>query len=219
MGPSYVHATLVNIGTATYNGSDYKLIWDDDNNGNSVIWLDYINPGTGWTWLDQTAWAAGLAPQLSYNLYGKYSISWLSDWRLGSTTDGEYVMGTDGTTTAGYNITSSEMGHLFYDELGNTAVIGPTTPDSTPPIDNGIFDNLVGNWFWSGTEKGDNPEYAWYFAMHSGQQTLRQKDFFGGGLAIRTGEVTVNPVPEPTTALLFSIGATGIGIIRKRKNK
>ena len=28
------HASLTTIGTATYKGSDYNLIWDDDNNGN-----------------------------------------------------------------------------------------------------------------------------------------------------------------------------------------
>ena len=29
--------TQITIGTATYIGSDYNLIWDDDNNGNSVV--------------------------------------------------------------------------------------------------------------------------------------------------------------------------------------
>jgi len=31
-------ATLTTIGTVTYGGMNYNLIWDDDNNGNSVIW-------------------------------------------------------------------------------------------------------------------------------------------------------------------------------------
>lgn len=34
-------ATLTTIGTATYFGSEYNLICDDDNNGNSVVSLDY----------------------------------------------------------------------------------------------------------------------------------------------------------------------------------
>ena len=37
------YAMLVTIGTVEYYGSDYKLIWDDDNNGNSVVWLDYTH--------------------------------------------------------------------------------------------------------------------------------------------------------------------------------
>ncbi len=42
-----VNAALTTIGTAQFNGvgDEYNLIWDNDNNGNSVIWLDYINPG------------------------------------------------------------------------------------------------------------------------------------------------------------------------------
>lgn len=45
-------ATLVTIGTAGYDSDgsgtiesdeNYNLIWDDDNNGNSVVWLDYTN--------------------------------------------------------------------------------------------------------------------------------------------------------------------------------
>ena len=43
------HATFTTIGTATYDGSDYNLIRDDDNNDNSVVWLDYTNDATNWT--------------------------------------------------------------------------------------------------------------------------------------------------------------------------
>ncbi len=41
-------AELMTIGTAAYGGSDYNLIWDDNNNGNSVVWLDYTNDRTNW---------------------------------------------------------------------------------------------------------------------------------------------------------------------------
>jgi len=93
-------ATLTTIGTATYGGSDYNLIWDDDNNGNSVVWLDYSNDWP--TWAAQTAWAAGLDGDLTYNIDSAYSVSWTDDdWRLGSTVDGVYQYGYDGTTMGG----------------------------------------------------------------------------------------------------------------------
>ena len=57
-------AALRVIGTAAYKGTDYNLIWDDDNNGNSVIWLDYVNSGEMWPNL--VAWAAGLDAQITY---------------------------------------------------------------------------------------------------------------------------------------------------------
>jgi hypothetical protein len=47
------NATLTTTGTATHNGSNYNLIWDDDNNGNSVVWLDYTNDAL--TWSEQNA--------------------------------------------------------------------------------------------------------------------------------------------------------------------
>ena len=64
------HAVLVTVGTATYGGSDYNLIWDDDNNGNSVIWLDYTNSDA--TWSEQMDWAAGLGSTLTYNFDKPY---------------------------------------------------------------------------------------------------------------------------------------------------
>ncbi|NDY73093.1 hypothetical protein DO021_15535 [Desulfobacter hydrogenophilus] len=114
------HAALTTIGTATYNGQDYNLIWDDDNNGNSVVWLDYTNDRAKWA--DQISWASNLngTNVLTYNIDSDYTVEWgTSSWRLPTTVDGLWDFGADGTTTAGFNITSSEMGHLYYEELGN----------------------------------------------------------------------------------------------------
>ncbi len=78
------NATLVTIGTANYGGSEYKLIWDENNNGNSVVWLDYTNTQASWT--DQNSWAAGLDGSLTYNyrlrLYGKLGYI-LAPWQHG----------------------------------------------------------------------------------------------------------------------------------------
>ena len=61
-------ATLTVIGTAQFNGTgtEYNLIWEDDNNGNSVVWLDYCN--TPAIWQNQTAWAVGLNNELVITL-------------------------------------------------------------------------------------------------------------------------------------------------------
>ncbi len=74
-------AGLMTIGTATYDdgtgAADYNLIWDDDNNGNSVIWLDYTN-GTA-NWNGQDTWALGLGGELTYNIDPGYTITWDDD--------------------------------------------------------------------------------------------------------------------------------------------
>ncbi len=145
---------LITIGTATYSGSNYNLIWDDDNNGNSVVWLDYTNRVRNWT--NQNAWASGLNGVLTYNIDPGYAITWAADdWRLPTTVDGQFEWGYDGTTTAGYNITTSEMGHLFYTELGNFGYYdtsGNFRSGNYGLLNTGDFQNLESSIYWSGTE-------------------------------------------------------------------
>lgn len=211
------NAALTTIGTATYNGSDYDLIWDDNNNGNSVVWLDYTNAGTNWT--AQNAWAGGLESALIVNLAAAYSVDWgTNSWRLPSTVDGAFVQGFDGTTTGGFSITNSEMGHLFYEELGNLGQYGTdgTTQSGSGLNNTGDFDNLVASWYWSGMEYALGSSRAWNFYMNYGYQDHNLKSSNIYGLAVRTAQVTSNPVPIPGAILLFGSGLIGlIGLRRK----
>ena len=212
-------ATLTTIGTATYDGSDYNLIWDDNNNGNSIVWLDYTNLEANWT--AQNDWAAGLDSSLSYNINPVYTVAWDdAAWRLPDTVDGVWQYGYDGTTTAGYSITTSEMGHLYYTELGNLGYYDTSgnVPQSGWGLNNtGDFDNLTEDWYWSGTEYAGDTSLAWTFNMHKGTQNYSKKDFYDCGLAVRSGEVSAAPVPEPGTMLLFSTGLAGLAVLRRKR--
>ena len=198
-------ATLTVIGTAAYDDGtgpqEYNLIWDDDNNGNSVVWLDYSNAIASWT--IQTAWTAGLDAQLTYNIDPAYTVNWIdAAWRLPDTVDGLYDDTLcDGTTTGGYNITTSEMGHLFYTELGNLAFVDTSCNSAQPNwglLNTGDFQNLSSFWYWSGTEYGVNPADAWSFMLHYGNQRNFDKANAWFGLAIRSGQVNDSNVPIPT---------------------
>ena len=212
-----VDAALTTIGTATYNGSDYKLIWDNDNNGNSVIWLDYSN--TQGPWSAQVAWAAGLDAALTYHIDAAYKVAWDdADWRLPVTVDGPYKYGYDGSTTAGYNITSSEMGHLYYDELGNLGYLDPAGNSQAGfgLQHTGDFDNLTDeSWWWSGTENAADPVRAWAIYMPHGFQSYLVKSGSGVGLAVRSGQVSA--VPVPGAIWLLGSGLTGMAALRRRK--
>lgn len=123
------HAFLINRGTDTLGN---RLIYDDDLD---ITWYDYSNAVDSWD--NQVAWAGALSVDFGGDTY--------DDWRLPTTVDGLDQFGYDGTTTAGYNITSSEMGHLFYAESGNLG--GYDSSGSYQPLgfgqaNTGDFQNL-----------------------------------------------------------------------------
>ena len=201
------NAALTTIGTATYGGSDYKLIWDNDNNGKSVVWLDYTNTASDWS--PQMNWAAGLDQNLTYNLNPGYSVTWDDTaWRL---PDAD-VSGD----IAGYYKTGSEMGHLFYTELGLDGSSGYILPVE---LNASEFDNLLGyeNFYWSATEYPGYSTSALDFRMYNGYQGSHFKASThsdGCGLAVRSGQVSA--VPVPGAIWLLGSGLLGlIGIRRK----
>ena len=65
-------ATLTTIGTATYGGQNYNLIYEDNQH---LVWLDYTHVYAYWD--NQMSWAAGLNNPgvLTYNLNPGVSIS------------------------------------------------------------------------------------------------------------------------------------------------
>jgi len=224
-------ATLTTIGTATYNGSDYNLIWDDDNNGNSVVWLDYTNAAADWS--TQKSWAAGLNDDLNIHLMEGYYVNWNdAEWRLPNTVDGIGVRGYEGdpdgdgiySYTYGFNLANAELGHLFYEELGNQGYLNTTgvVQASYGLLNTGDFDNLINSYtyYWSGTEYTNKSDAAWLFGTYYGAQSFTGIDSYLYGLALTNAQVSdTAPVPEPVTILLFGTGLAGLAGSRIRRKK
>ncbi len=234
-------ASLITIGKAHYGDNYYNLIYDDDNNGNGLVWLDYSNspktpegyegyPG----WQHQVDWATSLKNPsiLECILNPDILIKWDGLWRLPKTVDGETIWGYEGdpdrdgiyTYTNGYNIANSEMGHLFYSELGNLGYFdtsGNYRESGVGLLNVDNFDNLNGDvGYWSGTTQavGIEVDHAWVFGMPNGYQFEAGKKNTYWGIAVRSGNI-IKPIPEPSTLLLLIAGLVGLAGITRRKLK
>lgn len=232
-------AALTTIGEATYTrgtlSTNHSLIWDDNNNGNSVVWLDYTN-NAAFSWSKMTQWATGLnaAGVLSYTLNTGYSVDWGTNaWRLPASVDGNYVYShLSGNTGLGYSNTTSELGHLYYTELGNNPYRNPDGTYNSQTgnyglLNDGDFKNLKSTSYWSGTEASGAPYYglsAWYFGTGNGLQYVGMKSDPKSAIALRTGQVSYNdptttPTPIPGAVVLFGSGLLGlVGLRRSKKH-
>ena len=224
-------ASLEVIGTASYDSNGdgtaemYNLIWEDNNNGKSLIWLDYSNYVFWYTWYIQGTWVKNLGSNLTnVKLLPSYSVNVTltganAGWRLPETVDGDYTWGYDGTTTGGYNITSSELGYLYYEELGNKGYYATdgTNPQPGFGLNNtSHFINLQSNYYWSGTEYSSDTDRAWGFGFGTGDQYDFGKFNFFYGLAVLPGEVS--RVPIPGAVWLLGSGLIGLAATRRKEN-
>jgi len=204
-----------------------------------ITWLGDANyaDANKMEWGAANAWAAGLNP---------YS-SGIMGWRLPMMVETgassgclggifEHYNGED----CGYNVKTtsgsppypadtvySEMASMYYDTLGNLAVMD-TSGDSPQPgwglTNTGPFDNLQNNAYWTGSEKSPccfpyNDYSAWYFKFTGGSQYFLPKEDYTGLYvwAVHDGDVGTSVIPIPAAVWLFSSGLLGlIGVARKR---
>ena len=199
-------AVILSTGLLTTTGAHAALqsrlgglaVYDTDLN---ITWLANANANAQMTWSQANAWAAGL------------TVGGFSGWRLPTTVQPDTTCGgQNGSGSYGYNCTGSEMGHLFYNELGGVAGKSITT---THNANYNLFHNVVSNYYWSGTEFAPNSIGAWNFDMFNGYQILGNKNDGTFALAVRPGDVPA--VPVPAAAWLMGSGLLGlIGVARRK---
>lgn len=153
----------------------------------NVTWLADAGLSSNSTFAQASSWASSMV------------VGGISGWRLPNM----------GAVCAGYNCTSSEMGHLFYVELASTA---------GRHMNAGGFQNLsVNTAYWSGASDTTRPGQSWAFSTIDGQQFSAQLGQRYSAMAVHSGDILAAvPEPETYTMLLAGLGVVG-ALSRRRK--
>jgi hypothetical protein len=164
------------------------LIYDDIKD---ITWTANANINGLMTWTQAVSWADNL-------VLGGYS-----DWRLPTTIPATY----------GYNQTGSELGELFYNELGGVAGSSITI---THNANYNLFTNVQSYAYWSGAEYSPGSGNAWLFVTLNGYQSPSTKDYQYYAWAVRPGDVSA--VPVPAAFWLFGSGLMGLLGFKRRSS-
>lgn len=206
--PGAANAALIDRGAGLIYDSDRDLTWLSDTNlGAGSSEDDGFSSTDGlMTWPSAVAWAGNLAYYDSVR-----DVTW-DDWRLPNTVQPDAGCSQQeggGAFAAGTGCTASELGHMFYEELGGTAlssILVSTDPDLA------LFSNFANNGYWS--ETAYDTTFAWVVNYEYGAQAADNKALGYYAWAVRDGDV--GAIPEPGTAWLLGTGLLMLGLGRSR---
>jgi hypothetical protein len=211
----FAHASLVDRGGGLIYDTVLNITWLQDANYGAGTVYDLsgeFNPiYRSWdtdgrmSWANAISWADTLVfhdivRNINYN-----------DWRL------PISVGVGGLC-AQYNCKNSEMGHLFFVDLGNKAIYdehGNYQPDYGL-TNTGPFVNLQPSEYWSSTLQNSSEAYSFY--MSAGYQVANGTNYWGIGsyaMAVRDGDVSMVPEPESIALVLLGLGLMTLFLQRR----
>ena len=165
--------------------------------------------------VNNITWAAdaNLAQTSGYDADGLMTwanaVAWADQLTLGGYTD--WSLPTTVPALSGYNQKGSQMGDLFYTQLGGVSNTSIATTHNANYI---LFTNVQSYVYWSGSEYAPNPSGAWYFNTFSGYQGFNTKGLQLYAWAVRPGDVAA--VPVPGAFWLFGSAMVGLMGLKRR---
>jgi len=177
--------------------------------GSQAMWT---NGRRGWGAAKD--WVAGL------------DVHGVTDWRLPSMVD----VGDDGcaafTLTGGagtdclYNVDTSlsELAHMFYVTLGNSAPTAPGTGirlSNWGLVNSGPFQNVKDYIYWVDMKQAPQINGGWGLDFYDGGQYSGYGESIVYSWAVHTGDVTA--VPEPQSAALALVGFLALPLLVRRR--
>ena len=170
--------------------------------GTALMWLQDANYGGRLNWREAIAWA------------GKLDYAGYTDWRLPKVdVAGDLSFSVDGTTDKGFNITHSDMGYLFYTELGNE---GEYFKDGRYNYDYGFYNKgpflnfAYPDLYYFETLGTEHDPFGFRFATGNQYLLTSNGEFFA--MAVRD----TTPVPEPSSLLLLMTGLAIVCMVGNR---
>lgn len=190
-------------GQAIYD-TDRDITWLADANlaASNSFGIGGIDANGGMDWNTANAWIAALNAS---NHLG------VSDWRLPFTPELDASCSDYPVYSTGMGCRGSELGHLYYDELGGEPYVGIGAADP--------FVNLQGDpfpWFFWSTAGAQDDGDAWYFSFRHGGQSLTTMDRLDKHVwVVRDGDIGEIPVPAAGWLLGTALGV--VGALRRRQ--
>jgi len=200
-----------------------------DLDGNALTFEAYYDSALDITWLADTNANGAMTWDAANTWANTLNVNGVTGWRLPTTTpingssynfnvssngstDGIFAATTTDGSDGGWRDDSgtpvSEMGNMFYVTLGNLGLCKPSQPicdtQSGFGISNtGPFSNLQPNIYWSESESVLTSR-AFYFNYGIGGQTTTVKNLKTLAWAVRSGDVSI--IPIPASIWLFGSG-------------
>lgn len=213
-------ALVSRLGGAAVYDTDLNITWLANANlaGSNDFGVSGIGCGVGCEDAPLAAGYTGWFPAQSW-IGAMNTANYLGyhDWRLPTTLYPDATC-SDNNLYASYNCTGSEMGELFYNELGGVAGTSITT---THNANYNLFQNVQSTAYWSGTDStGTGTHFpqdnAFTFDFANGAQALFSTESrYQYMWAVRPGDVAA--VPVPAAVWLFGSGLLGLIAVTRHR--